>query len=308
MAVTLTRALGQSALSVVSIAMVGQWFVRRIDMAMAVYSVVMSVGFMVAFPLVGRARAVARAGASRGLSSASRSRGLVPLAWLLVRRGPEAVGLPPDGSPARVTRPRTWSGTTGPRGLRWSDALRTPAFWVFAIGTALYGLVASGIGLFNESILAERGFGAEVYYQTLVVTAMTALAGNFLGGWLRASGAADRLMAVSLFVLAAGLVALPHVAHAADGDGVGHADGPRRRPRDGAVLQRVAARVRPAPPRPHPGRRAGADRARVGGRARCCSPGASSGPAAMRRCSTCWRLRSDTGSRCDRDAAARIGD
>ena len=35
-AVTLTRALGQSALSVVSIAMVGHWFVRRIDMAMAI--------------------------------------------------------------------------------------------------------------------------------------------------------------------------------------------------------------------------------------------------------------------------------
>ena len=51
--ITLTRALGQSALSVVSLAIVGQWFVRRIDTAMAVYSVVMSVGFMMAFPLVG---------------------------------------------------------------------------------------------------------------------------------------------------------------------------------------------------------------------------------------------------------------
>ena len=36
---TLTRALGQSALSVVSLATVGHWFVRRIDAAMAVYSV-----------------------------------------------------------------------------------------------------------------------------------------------------------------------------------------------------------------------------------------------------------------------------
>lgn len=52
---TLTRALGQSALSVVSLATVGHWFVRRIDAAMAVYSVVMSVGFMIAFPIVGAA-------------------------------------------------------------------------------------------------------------------------------------------------------------------------------------------------------------------------------------------------------------
>ena len=51
--VTLTRGLGQSALSVISLAMVGQWFVRRIDTAMAIYSIVMSIGFMIAFPLVG---------------------------------------------------------------------------------------------------------------------------------------------------------------------------------------------------------------------------------------------------------------
>jgi hypothetical protein len=68
-----------------------------------------------------------------------------------------------------------------PRGKK---ALSTPAFWIFSIGAALYGLVASGIGSFNESILAERGFGADVYYQTLIVTAMTALVGNFGGGWL----------------------------------------------------------------------------------------------------------------------------
>jgi MFS family permease len=77
--VTLTRALGQSALSVVSLAIVGHWFVRRIDRAMATYSIVMSVGFMVAFPLVGslvqrwgwRPRVVRRrGGADRGARAA----------------------------------------------------------------------------------------------------------------------------------------------------------------------------------------------------------------------------------------------
>src|SRR6185295_9759154 len=91
--ITLTRALGQSALSVVSLAIVGQWFVRRIDTAMAVYSVVMSVGFMVAFPVVGSI--VQR----RGWRIAWLSLGcvlvgvLAPLAWAIVRRGPEACGL-----------------------------------------------------------------------------------------------------------------------------------------------------------------------------------------------------------------------
>ena len=95
--------------------------------------------------------------------------------------------------------------------MTWQQALATPAFWVFSIGAALYGLVASGIGLFNESILAERGCGADVYYQTLIVTAITALAGNFGGGWLATRLSLTNLLAVSLFVLAFGLAALPHI-------------------------------------------------------------------------------------------------
>jgi MFS family permease len=51
--ITLTRGLGQSALSVVSITMVGQWFVRRLNLAMAVYTIALSIGFMIAFPLIG---------------------------------------------------------------------------------------------------------------------------------------------------------------------------------------------------------------------------------------------------------------
>jgi MFS family permease len=69
-----------------------------------------------------------------------------------------------------------------------------------------------GIGLFNESILAQRGFTADIYYQTLAITAMTALIGNFAGGWFATRVPLGRLMAVSLLVLAGGLVALPHVS------------------------------------------------------------------------------------------------
>ena len=49
----LSRGLGQSALSVVSLTMVGQWFKRRLSLAMGMYSVLLSIGFMAAFPLVG---------------------------------------------------------------------------------------------------------------------------------------------------------------------------------------------------------------------------------------------------------------
>ena len=209
--IALTRGFGQSALSVISIAAIGHWFARRIDTAMAVYSIVLSIGFMAAFPAVGwmvQAHGWRSAWLAVGLALLV---GLAPLCWLVVRRAPAELGLEVDGGSARV------AGTSGAShplrpDVAWGEAIRDPPFWVFAVGTALYGLVASGIGLFNESILAERHFGPSVYYQTLAVTAMTALAGNFLGGFLATRVPMGRLLAASLFTLTGGLAVLPHVS------------------------------------------------------------------------------------------------
>jgi MFS family permease len=198
--VTLTRGLGQSALSVVSLTLIGKGIRTSLDRAMAIYSVVMSIGFMVAFPVVG------------GLVQSSGWR----FAWLAVGLSVLALVAPASWGLPRPTRSGGSTGSAGSAGAgnetTFGNALRSGAFWVFAMGAALYGLVASGIGLFNESVLAERGFGPQVYYQTLVVTALTALAGNFLGGWLAQHVRLTTLLAWSLLTLAAGLVALPHVA------------------------------------------------------------------------------------------------
>ena len=205
-AITLTRGLGQSALSVVSLAMVGKWFRRRLTRAMAVYSLLMSIGFMAAFPLVGAvvlAYGWRAAWAGIGVALVA---GLAPLAWLLVRSVPEDANETVDGLAERhVDAADASSGST----LR--EALATPAFWVFAVASALYGLVASGIGLFNESILAERGFAPGVYHQALAVMALTALAGNFLSGAMAGKGSLRVLLLVALVMLSGALAALPLV-------------------------------------------------------------------------------------------------
>ena len=209
-AMTLTRGLGQSALSVVSIAMVGHWFVRRINAAMAVYSLALSIGFMVAFPIVGtfvQSRGWRATWLAIGIALLAV---LAPIAWLVVRRSPEAIGLGPDGEANRVAVDRAVAPE--PAGHRWSEAVSTGAFWVFALGAALYGLVASGIGLFNESILAERGFAPDVYYTALAVTAITGLAGNFVAGAWADRGSLRRVLIVALLLLTVALIALPHVS------------------------------------------------------------------------------------------------
>jgi rhodanese-related sulfurtransferase len=210
--VTLTRGLGQSALSVISLAMVGKWFRRRLTGAMAGYALVMSVGFMAAFPLVG---AVVQSGGWRTAWAAigvALAAGLAPLAWWLDRSSPEAIGLHVDGELPSDLTADAGVDEAGATQSTLGEALRSPAFWVFALASSVYGLVASGIGLLNESILAERGFAPAVYYTALAVTAITGLAGNFAAGALAPRVSLRVILVAAMAVLAAGLAALAHVA------------------------------------------------------------------------------------------------
>ena len=84
------------------------------------------------------------------------------------------------------------------------QALTSPAFWTFTIGISFYGLVVAGTSLFNESILAERGFDKRIFGNVAQIGIPMGLAANLLVGWL-----ATRLFAWrSLWGLATGLFAL----------------------------------------------------------------------------------------------------
>ena len=202
-AITLTRGLGQSALSVVSLALVGKWFARRLNSAMAVYSLLVGIGFIAAFPAVGHA--VVRSGWRPAWSAVGWVLVLVlaPLAWLVVRSVPEAAGMQLDGD--------SEDGQLHLADLSTWEAVSSPAFWVFALSSSVFGLVYSGISLFNQSILEQRGFDATTYHFVLVISTMLGLAANFAGGWLATRWSIQKLMAVGMGVLAAALVALPQV-------------------------------------------------------------------------------------------------
>jgi MFS family permease len=209
-AVTLTRGFGQSALSVISLAMIGKWFRRLLTRAMAIYALVMSIGFMVAFPLVG---AIVQSSGWRPAWAAIGAClvfGLAPIAWLFDRSTPESIGVEVDGGGTQEDATLASDAQT-----TLSGALRSPAFWVFALASSVYGLVASGIGLLNESILVERGFTPDIYYRALAVTAITGLLGNFAAGALAGRTSLRTILVTALLVLAAGLAALAHVSTAA---------------------------------------------------------------------------------------------
>lgn len=201
----LSRGLGQNALSVVSLTMPGHWFARRLSFAMAIYSIALSIGFMAAFPIMGALVSSHGWRFSWGALGWALVFLLAPVGWLLARPAPRDAELAASGesSPAATAPGDSLTSAT------WGQALRSPLFWVFALSSSLYNLLASGIGLFNESILTERGFPPGIYYRSLVITAMTSLVGNFLGGWLATKWRLSHLMALAMGLLALALLGLP---------------------------------------------------------------------------------------------------
>ena len=206
--VALSRGFGQSALSVVSLALVGKWFAKRLNQAMGVYSLLVGLGFVIAFPLVGSL--VQRFGWRRAWFTVGIALVvLMPIVWLVVR-----------DEPLRENTLESWAKdeerdvenlSAQPTDLTLWEALGSAAFWVFALASSAFGLVYSGIALFNESILKERGFDASTYYLALVVTTLLGLAANFAGGWLATKWPIQRVMGIGMAVLAVALLALPHV-------------------------------------------------------------------------------------------------
>jgi MFS family permease len=192
-----TRAVGQSALSVASITAVGKSFDKDVGMAMGVYSVLLSILFAGAFSFVG---------------SSVHDLGW-RTAWMQV-----AVVLVVIAAPIVLflrEAPRTDSedaeSSTYEDGFSLGAALRTPIFWVFACATSLYGLAASGLGLFNEAVLAERGFDQRIYVMFLTATVVIALVGQVLCGWASLRWSMHRLLGLALLFYAAGLVLLTFV-------------------------------------------------------------------------------------------------
>src|SRR5215813_4688691 len=192
-----TRALGQSALSVASITVVGKAFDRSVGLAMGVYSVLLSMFFAGAFTIVGGV--VRNAGWREAWSGIALALILfvAPTTLVFIR---EPVGAKPSQGE---------EGAAGGEGLSLRDALGGSAFWVFGGATSLYGLVASGLGLFNEAVLAERGFSQETYHKFLAGTAIIALIGQLGCGLMTLRWSMQRLVAGALFAYAIALAAFP---------------------------------------------------------------------------------------------------
>lgn len=204
--ILLTRGLGQSALSVASLSLIGRTASRRGGWKMGVYSVLVSMGFLGAFWILGdvvkrhpnewRAPWAAIGGAVLGAAI---------LAAVLVRnRLLDAVPSIKERLAGASIEP---SQTLG-------QALRTPAFWTFGVAVSFYGMVAAGTSLFNESILNTLfpDDTKRIFVNVTRLAIPVGLASNLLGGWLLTRWSLSRMLAGAMIVLAAALAAFPSLA------------------------------------------------------------------------------------------------
>ena len=105
--------------------------------------------------------------------------------------------------------PRSAALVDSPTGSTLWQAMATPAFWVFGLTISIWGMIYSGVALFNVDIFKERGFDTRLYFNVLSLVTVVALAANFFFGWLVNYVRLTRLLAACLLATAASLCGLP---------------------------------------------------------------------------------------------------
>jgi MFS family permease len=205
-AVLLTRGFGQSALSVISITMVGKWFSKRTSLAMAVYSLLLSLGFAYAAQL---ARPWADADWRVVWQAIGYSLAVFVPVCLIFTRDPRSQTVNHQNDSSIDLGDCCGVEERGVQNsMTLSEALRTQLFWTFALATSLVGLIGSGLSLFNESVLTSQGFSKDVYYNLITLTGTVGLLTKLPIGWLGQRWPLNRLLTMGLLLQALCMVTL----------------------------------------------------------------------------------------------------
>jgi MFS family permease len=137
-------------------AALNNWFLARRTAAASIANLAQMLG-LVAMPLIAQF-AISHDGWRTAwivLGLLTVAAGFVPV-WLFVVRRPEDMGLPPDRTAPAIERPGATVASAEPRFSR-REALRTPAFWLLMLYTAMVYPVQAGVSLHQAPHLVERG-------------------------------------------------------------------------------------------------------------------------------------------------------
>ncbi|HAB57895.1 MAG TPA: MFS transporter, partial [Acidimicrobiaceae bacterium] len=147
------RMLGQGSLSLASTVAISRWFDRRrgfaLGIAMTISSALMAivpVALTFVIDEVGWRQAWLVAAGTIALV-------VVPVSWFGIIDRPSVVGQFPDGEP-----PTDDTDVVEEWGVERSEAVRTRAFWILALATALASMLVTALNFHQIALLGESGF------------------------------------------------------------------------------------------------------------------------------------------------------
>jgi MFS family permease len=202
------RSLGQGALSLVSVWIVGEWFERRRGIATAIAGLGGGISVMT-IPLfnVWMIEHYDWQTAWQGLAIGVWGLLVIPGIFLL-RNRPEDLGLRPDGDLSEEDARTKTAAANGPQITSYEDSwtvhevLRDPTFWKLLSVPATSGLVGTGLVFHQVTLLGQHGLTPKQAVWMMTLQAGFATVMQFPVGWVTDRVPSRYLLAAAMGALA----------------------------------------------------------------------------------------------------------
>lgn len=201
------RFLGQGSLMLSSNYLVSQWFSRRRGIALSLTALGFSVSMALHPPLA--QWLIDKVGWREswfwlGMLTWAL---LVPMIAVLVQNKPEDMGLAPDGDQAAGRDPASPRDTMSV-GLTLHTAIRTPSFWIIALGLASLSMLVTGMFFHQVSVFSLQGLEAQTAARAFSISAVVMVLTMPVFGYLLDRFPTRPMFACALLIMSASLVAL----------------------------------------------------------------------------------------------------
>ncbi len=198
------RAMGQGALSLVSLHAVNIWFVRGRGTAVGVMGVGLAMAIAIFPPIIERGLDVLSWRSMFFIIALVLVAVLLPIGITLFREKPEHYGVRPDGvgdSPHDVVE----------RSFTLAEARRTRAFLLLTAGGVCVATLGTGLMFHHFSMMEMNGLGRGAAAALFIPLGFLTAASNLTSGYLMDRVPPRILLAVMLILLAGMLMAVPFV-------------------------------------------------------------------------------------------------
>jgi MFS family permease len=186
----LIRFFGQGCLTMISRVAIGKWFDRHRGIAAAVSSVFVGLAFNSSPAVLNQFVRTYDWHLTYLLMAAAIGIGMTLIGWALYRDNPEECGLFMDGiTPSEPHGGRgAGASETIVRDFTRREAIKTIAYWAFALGTASQALFMTAVTFHITSLGNAAGLSRQESLSVFIPIGIISVAATLVGGW-----ASDRM-------------------------------------------------------------------------------------------------------------------